>query len=44
MTLAEYLDRKEYLIQKLQGKLAEFQLQLQKEQELAQRVTQLSQD
>jgi hypothetical protein len=43
VTLAEYLDRKEYLIQKLQGKLVEFKLQLQKEQELAQRVTQLSQ-
>jgi hypothetical protein len=43
VTLAEYLDRKEYLISKLQGKLAEFQVQLSKEQELAQRVTQLSQ-
>ena len=43
VTLAEYLDRKEYLISKLQGKLAEFQVQLVKEQELAQRVTQLSQ-
>jgi aminoglycoside phosphotransferase family enzyme len=43
VTLAEFLDRKTLLIHKLQGKLAEFKLQLAKEQELAQRVKHLSQ-
>jgi hypothetical protein len=41
--LAEYLDRKEVLIFKLQSKLVEFQKQLVKEQQLAQRVTRLTQ-
>lgn len=41
--LAEYLDRKEVLIYKLQSKLGEFQNQLVKEQQLAQRVTKLTQ-
>jgi kinesin family protein 2/24 len=41
--LAEYLDRKEVLIYKLQSKLVEFQKQLVKEQQLAQRVTRLTQ-
>jgi kinesin family protein 2/24 len=41
--LAEYLDRKEILIYKLQGKLGEFKNQLAKEQQMAQRVHTLSQ-
>jgi hypothetical protein len=41
--LAEYLDRKEVLIYKLQSKLTEFHMQLAKEQQLAQRVTKLTQ-
>jgi hypothetical protein len=41
--LADYLDRKEVLIYKLQSKLVEFQKQLAKEQRLAQRVTKLTQ-
>ena len=41
--LAEYLDRKEILIYKLQQKLGEFKSQLAKEQEMAQRVHSLSQ-
>jgi kinesin family member 2/24 len=41
--LAEYLDRKEILIYKLQQKLGEFKTQLAKEHELAQRVHSLSQ-
>jgi hypothetical protein len=41
--LAEYLDRKEALIYKLQSKLVEFKKQLVKEQQLAQRVTKLTQ-
>ena len=43
VTLAEFLDRKECLLHKLQNKLSEFKLQLVKEQELASRVTRLSQ-
>ena len=41
--LAEYLDRKEALIHKLQSKLNEFQNQLVKEQHLAKRVPKLTQ-
>jgi len=41
--LAEYLDRKEVLIYKLQSKLVEFKKQLAKEQQLTQRVTRLTQ-
>lgn len=41
--LAEYLDRKEILISKLQYKLEDFQKQLHKEQKMAQRVHTLSQ-
>lgn len=41
--LAEYLDRKEILISKLQYKLEDFQKQLLKEQHMAQRVHTLSQ-
>ena len=41
--LAEFLDRKQLLISKLQSKLVDFKRQLVKEQELAQRVTTLSQ-
>lgn len=41
--LAEYLDRKEILIYKLQQKLGEFKNQLAKEQRMAQRVHTLSQ-
>ena len=41
--LAEYLDRKEVLIYKLQAKLVEFQKQLAKEQVLSRRVTKLTQ-
>lgn len=41
--LAEYLDRKEILISKLQYKLEDFQKQLLKEQQMAQRVHTLSQ-
>lgn len=41
--LAEYLDRKEVLIYKLQSKLIEFQKQLAKEQVLSRRVTKLTQ-
>lgn len=41
--LAEYLDRKEILIYKLQQKLGEFKQQLAKEQQMAQRVQFLSQ-
>ena len=41
--LAEYLDRKEILVYKLQQKLGEFKSQLAKEQEMAQRVHSLSQ-
>ena len=37
VTLAEFLDRKQLLISKLQSKLIDFKLQLAKEQELAQR-------
>ena len=43
VTLAEFLDRKELLIRKLQSKLVEFKRQLNKEQELAQRVQTLTQ-
>jgi hypothetical protein len=43
VTLAEFLDRKQLLISKLQSKLIDFKLQLAKEHELAQRVTTLSQ-
>lgn len=41
--LAEYLDRKEILISKLQYKLDDFQKQLRKEQQMAKRVQSLSQ-
>lgn len=41
--LAEYLDRKEILIYRLQQKLGDFKSQLAKEQEMAQRVRSLSQ-
>jgi hypothetical protein len=41
--LAEYLDRKEVLIYKLQSKLVEFKKQLAREQQLTQRVTRLTQ-
>jgi hypothetical protein len=41
--LAEFLDRKENLIVALQSRLDEFHVQLSCEQQLAQRVTQLSQ-
>jgi kinesin family protein 2/24 len=41
--LAEFLDRKEILVYKLQQKLGEFKSQLAKEQEMAQRVRSLSQ-
>ena len=41
--LAEFLDRKEALIMKLQSKLDEFHVQLSCEQQLAQRVTRLTQ-
>ena len=41
--LAEFLDRKEALIMKLQSMLDEFHVQLTCEQQLAQRVTRLTQ-
>ena len=41
--LADVLDRKEFLLSQLHSKMMEFQQLLGKEQELAQRVTQLSQ-
>jgi kinesin family protein 2/24 len=41
--LAEFLDRKESLIWTLQSKLDEFQNYLAREQELAQKVTSLTQ-
>ncbi len=41
--LAEYLDRKEILISKLQYKLEDFQKELRKEQQMARRVRTLSQ-
>lgn len=43
LQLAEYLDRKELLIYKLQQKLMDFKKELAKEQELAQQVRTLSQ-
>jgi len=43
VTLAEFLERKTKLINKLQDKLEEFKHQLAKEQELSQRVKSLSQ-
>jgi len=41
--LAEYLDRKEIMIYKLQQKLGDFKQQLAKEQEMSERVQKLSQ-
>ena len=43
LTLAEFLDRKQLLISRLQSKLDDFKQQLVKEQKLSQRVTKLSQ-
>mmetsp|Transcript_11589 Transcript_11589/g.20452 ORF Transcript_11589/g.20452 Transcript_11589/m.20452 type:complete len:250 (+) Transcript_11589:381-1130(+) len=43
ITLAEFLDRKETLIQTLQSKLDDFKSHLAKEQRLAQKVTRLTQ-